>query len=124
MRFHFSGGAYDPFVMRGPELVDRPLESALVALNQWLQPGSSLRTLSVRGLVASSATTPAGAPVLILDNERPQARPVIVRAAGPVRVETLSALAPGLVTSQPALAHGAVKLLLAPSSIVTITPLP
>ena len=45
VRFHFSGGAYDPFVMRGPELVARPLESALVALNQWLVPGSSLRTV-------------------------------------------------------------------------------
>ena len=124
VRFHFSGGAYDPFALRGAELVARPLESALVALNQWLAPGSSLRTVSVRGLVASFVTTPAGASLVILDNERAQARPVVLRGAAAVRLERLTSLAPGLATAQPTVAHGALKLLVAPNSIVAITPLP
>jgi hypothetical protein len=124
VRFHFSGGSYDPFAMRGSEVVARPLENALVALNQWLAPGSSLRTVSVRGLTASSVRTPAGASILILDNEGTRARTVVARGAAAVRVEKLTSLAPGLATSQPAPVHAAVKLQVAPNSIVAITPLP
>ncbi len=63
VRFHFSGGPYDPFVVRGESVLTRPIESALVALNQWLPVGATLRTLSgVRGLVASGVGEPAASP--------------------------------------------------------------
>ncbi len=48
VRFHFAGGAYDPFIVRGQEVIDRPLDSAMVALNQWLPVGSSLQSLTGR----------------------------------------------------------------------------
>ncbi len=46
VRFHFSGRSYDPFIVRGEEVLARPLESALAALNHWLPIGSSLQTLA------------------------------------------------------------------------------
>ena len=74
VRFHFSGGPYDPFIVHGEEVLSRPLDSALVALNQWLPVGASLRTLVVRGLVATAVAQPTGTSLLLLDNEHRQAR--------------------------------------------------
>src|SRR4029077_9742992 len=34
VRFHFSGGSYDPFVVQGAQVLTRPLESVLAGLNQ------------------------------------------------------------------------------------------
>ena len=45
----------------GEQLLTRPLESAMAALNRWLPIGSSLSSLAgVRGLDATRLTTPAG----------------------------------------------------------------
>lgn len=60
VRFHFSDGPYDPFVVQGERVIERPIESSLVALNHWLGIGDSIETLhSTRGLVATAI---AGAP--------------------------------------------------------------
>jgi hypothetical protein len=83
VRFHFSGNPYDPFTVRGGEVLRRPLEAAMVALNQWLPAGATLRSVPVRGLLATAVATPAGHSLLILDNERPKAQTVILSGYTP-----------------------------------------
>ena len=57
VRFHMSGGPYDPFVVQGSHVSERPLAIALTALNYWLPVGSSLATVSSsHGIVATSVT--------------------------------------------------------------------
>ena len=123
VRFHFSGGPYDPFLVRGEEVLARPLESALVALNQWLPVGASLRTLAtVPDLVATSVTEPTGATLLILDNERPHAQAVVLRGASSVSVQTLSASRTGLLSTSLVSPHARIRLAVAPNSVLAVTP--
>jgi hypothetical protein len=124
VRFHFAGDPYDPFVVRGGAVLVRPLESALVALNQWLPAGGSLRTVpGVRELVATALTRPGGERVLLLDNERSQARPVLLRGAHRVHLAFLSPAHAGLIT-ETRLASGRLKLSLAPNTVVAISTAP
>ena len=75
VRFHLSGGSYDPFLVRGEQVVEEPLESALVALNRWLPVGSSLRTVSLGGGPMSTGVSgDPGGPAVIIDNERRERR--------------------------------------------------
>lgn len=90
VRFHFSGNSYDPFYVRGEEVVKRPLEAAMVALNQWLPAGASLRTVPVRGLAATAIATAPGRSVLILDNESGKPRAVILAGGTPRSLQTFS----------------------------------
>ena len=125
VRFHFSGDPYDPFIVRGSSIFRRPLESALVALNQWLPPGSSLRTVAgVRGLVATAVGEPAGATMLILDNERARARPVIVRGASLVHIALLTPARSGLITETLAGGHGRLRLSIPANSLLTLSTAP
>jgi len=121
VRFHFSGDPYDAFVVRGGEVLDRPLDSALVALNQWLPVGSMLQGIrGLRGLVATAIS--GGAAQLILDNEHAQAQAVVLRTSQSVRVEVLSAARAGLHVAQLSPHHGAIKLRVAPSSVLAVLP--
>jgi hypothetical protein len=123
VRFHFSGGPYDPFIVRGDEVISRPLESALVALNQWLPIGSSLHTVAgVRGLVATSVGGTAGETLLILDNEGARARPVVLRDAHSVRIEALSATRAGLQTRELSSPRDRIKLVVARNSVLAVSP--
>ena len=143
VRFHFSGGPYDPFIVRGTEVISRPLESALVALNQWLPIGSSLKPLAgVRGLVATTvatasatppsvtpapATTPPSAAAgvqLILDNEQTRAQAVVLRSVQPVRIQVLSAVRAGTQATQLSPSHGRVKLVVAANSVLAVSSTP
>jgi hypothetical protein len=124
VRFHFAGDPYDPFVVRGAAVLTRPLESALVALNQWLPLGSTLRTLpGVRELVASAVVQAGGGTVLILDNERARPRPVVVRGAYRVHVAILRAARAGL-TTETLSAGGRLRLSIAGNSLVAISTRP
>jgi hypothetical protein len=124
VRFHLSGDPYDPFIVRGGEISRRPLESALVALNQWLPVGSSLRTVpGVRELVASAVRQPGGGVTLILDNEQARARPVVLRTTHHVHIAVLSAARAGLA-AQTLLSGGRMKLSIARNSVVAISALP
>ncbi len=78
VRFHFSGNSYDPYYTRGGEVVRRPLETAMAALNHWLPAGATVRYVPVRGLVASAIATPAGSSLLILDNENSKPTTVLL----------------------------------------------
>jgi hypothetical protein len=125
VRFHFSGGPYDPFIVRGEEVASRPLESALVALNQWLPVGSSLQTVAgVRGLVATSVGRTAGETLLILDNEHARARPVVLRNAHSVRIEALSATRAGLQTKELSSPRGRIALVVAGNSVLAVSSSP
>ena len=69
VRFHFSGDPYDPFYLRGGEVVRRPLEAAMVALNQWLPVGATLRSVAgLGGIAATAIAAPGMQPLLLLDN--------------------------------------------------------
>jgi hypothetical protein len=123
VRFHLSGNAYDPFVVRGQEVIERPLESALVALNQWLPVGSSLHTVpGVRGLVATGVSGASGTTLLILDNESTRSRAVVLRGADSVRIQALGASRAGLQAAQLSSARGRIAISVAPNSIVAVSP--
>jgi hypothetical protein len=124
VRFHFAGDPYDPFIIQGATILARPLESGLVALNQWLPVGSSVRTVpGVRELVASALGQPAGGTVLILDNERARARPVVLRNAYRVHVAIFSPAHAGPVTETLS-AHGRLKLSIAANTLLAISSVP
>jgi hypothetical protein len=61
--------------------------------------------------------------VLILDNEGEAAQPVVLHAAGAVRVSVLTAAFPGLGTFTRTPVHGIVKLSVARHSLVALSPL-
>jgi len=122
VRFHFSGNPYDPFVLHGEQLLTRPLESAIAALNRWLPIGSSLSSLAgVRGLLATRLTTPAGAAMLILDNESTQPRAVVLRGTPSVRLESLGPSQSGLQGTELSATRGRLKLEVAANSVVALS---
>ena len=121
VRFHFSGGPYDPFIVRGREVVDRPLQSALVAINQWLPVGTFLRTLTgVRGLVATAIGGTAGQPQLILDNESLKTQTVVLRGAPSVRIDVLDATGTGLRIAQLSAVGERIKLPVQSNSVLAV----
>ncbi len=121
VRFHISGAAYDPFLVRGEEVVRRPLESALVALNQWLPVGSSLKTVSgPSGLIATSVSGDPGGPKVIFDNEQPRMQTVAVPSGHAVTVAVLSAARAGLATETLPARGGRVELHVARNSVVAV----
>ncbi len=123
VRFHFSGDPYDPFIVRGAEVLTRPLESALVALNQWLPLGSSLRTVpGIRRLIATAVGQPNGGILLILDNERTEARPVVLRHAYSVHTAMLSPERAGLQSGTLSSADGRIPLSVPGNSLLAISP--
>ena len=125
VRFHFSGGPYDPFLVHGEEVVERPLESALAAVNRWLPVGASLQSVAgVHGLRATRIGTPAGGTLMILDNEHAQAQRVVLRGAGRVQVEALSSRRAGVQTTHLSPTHDRIKLTIAGNSVATISTLP
>jgi hypothetical protein len=137
VRFHLSGGPYDPFLVSGASVIDRPLESALVALNQWLPIGASIRTIpGVHGLLATAiapatgappgapssgatAATP-GAPQLILDNESAKQQTVVLRGAGAVQVGLLSPTRAGLQTAQLTSSGNHITVTVAANSVLAV----
>jgi hypothetical protein len=99
VRFHFSGAAYDPFVVSGGSVSYRPIYSALAALNRWLPVGSSLRGASAPGgLKATALSGNPGGPQIIFDNEHSRALTATVPATHAVHVQVLSAAGSGLQT--------------------------
>ncbi len=121
VRFHLSGGAYDPFVVEGSRVKDRPLDTALTALNSWLPVGSSLATVpSSHGIIATSVT--GGRVQLILDNERTKTQTVTLPIAHTVQLEALSSTRAGLAKEVVPARHGRVKLRIPANSLVALLP--
>jgi len=122
VRFHSSGGPYDPFLVSGEQMLTRPLYTALVALNQWLPVGSSLRELAgVHGLAVSAVSQPGGATVLILDNQHRRPAPVRLAGVSGASEQVLSESGAG-AAGVPLGTHGGLaKLVIAPNSVVAVT---
>ncbi len=103
VRFHMSGNSYDPFYMNGAEVVRRPLEGAILALQQWLPVGSTLRVGRPLGKVTfATIAAPGAEPLLLLDNESAKPARLLVQGAGALRVVQgfSPAGAPGTATPQ------------------------
>lgn len=122
VRFHFSGDPYDPFVVSGTQVQPRPIESAMVALNQWLPVGSTVRSVQgVRELLASAIGQPSGGALLVLDNESGKARPVVLKGARSAHLQIFSAAVTGLAQVQLSAVHGRMGLTLAPNSLAVVS---
>jgi hypothetical protein len=100
------------------------IAGACAALNQWLPVGSSLRSLDVRGLVATAVTQTAGTGLLILDNERSLAAPVVLRGVRSVIVQTLDPARAGLLSTELISSAERIKLTVAPNSVLAVSPSP
>ncbi len=124
VRFHMSNGAYDPFLVRGGHVYERPLEGALEALNRWLPVGSSIQTLrGVQGLVATAVSGSPGTPQLILDNESAKHKTVLLKGIGSVRIEFFTANHTGVQTAQlGASPNGRTKLDVEPNTVMAVLP--
>jgi len=123
VRFHFSNGAYDPFVMEGSTLVTRPLESALASLNHWLPAGTSVRALT--GLSGVLATAVSGSPAgvqLILDNEQPWACIVSMGGALSAHVEEFTATHSGPQGVSLRTEAGVMKLVIPGNTVAAVAP--
>jgi hypothetical protein len=119
VRFHLSGGPYDPFILHGAHVSERPLDRALIALNSWLPVGAAVQSLaSSKGVVATAVT---GGPVqLILDNEHKRAQTVTLPFTHSVHGELLSAARPGTIAAFLPSHAGRVKVKLAANSVLAI----
>jgi hypothetical protein len=121
VRFHLSGGPYDPFVVRGVQVVERPIAIAIAALQRWLPVGATVQTLTgVRGLVTTAVSGPPSGAQLIFDNEHTRAQSVLLRSAEPLRVQALGSTRPGLLTRVLPSREGSVKLDLPPDSVLAV----
>ncbi len=121
VRFHMSGGSYDPFYVRGEQVIQQPLESALVALNSWLPVGSSLRTVKAsHGLIATAVSGDPGGPSVIYDNEQARAQTVELPATHPAVGALLSAARAGLATETLPVSRGRIKLRLPANSVLAV----
>jgi len=122
VRFHFSGDPYDPFALSSSQLLAKPLDGAMIALNQWLPVGSTVHSVStVRELVGTAIAEPTGGPIVILDNQGSKSRPVILRGAASAHVQILSAARDGIEAEQLTAVGGLIKLSLAPASLAAIS---
>jgi hypothetical protein len=121
VRFHSSDGPYDPFVVRGSAVVDRPLDSALAALNRWLPVGAAIQTLRhVRGVVATAVAGGPSSPQLILDNESAKRQTVVLRGVGSVQVQLLSATRAGLQAAQLSGSHDRIRVTIAANTVLAV----
>lgn len=121
VRFHFSGGAYDPFVVAGQQVSVRPIEPALASLNQWLPVGSTLASVrSAPGLVVTALHGSPAAPQLLIDNEQGRAVDVVLPATHTTLAEVLSPARTGFhaVTLRPR--HGRIELGVQPNCVVAL----
>lgn len=122
VRFHFSGDPYDPFVVSDGQILQRPMFSAMVALNQWLPVGSTVRRIhGVRELLVSAIGQPSGGAVVVLDNENSKPRPVVLRGAASVHVELFNPAVAGMAQLQLPVSGGRARMTLAPNSVAALT---
>ena len=117
VRFHFSGDPYDPFYVRGGEVVRRPLEAAMTALNDWLPVGASLRSVAgLRGISATAIAAPGAQPLVLIDNGERKTRTLLLSGEAPVPAGAFSASG-ALPSIRPAKGHG--RLLTLPANTIT-----
>jgi hypothetical protein len=122
VRFHSSGGAYDPFFVRGDAVVERPLYLGLRAAAAVLTPGSQLRAIPGDAPLGGVAIARAGGGrSVILSNYESRPLTVAVAARGPARVLEVVARAPTLRATTVAAQQGRVRVMLPANSVDAIT---
>jgi hypothetical protein len=121
VRFHASGGPYDPFVVEGAQVVLRPLAIAMAALARWLPVGATLQTLRSPDGIVATAISGGQAPVqVICDNETAHARILELPGGESLHAEVLTATSPKIVTVTAPLHHGHVLLRLPANSVAAV----
>jgi len=121
VRFHFSGNSYDPFTMRGGEVLVRPIETAIATLNRALPVGSTVHPVpGVKGVRATAFATPGGIPTLVLDNEQRTSQPIVLRGAPRVEGVLLSPVRAGAAPFAVRVRHGSGKLTLAANTVAVL----
>jgi hypothetical protein len=122
VRFHSSGGAYDPLVVTADTVVARPLYRALAALAPLLAAGARLQALaSAPGLAAVALTRADGTRTTLVSNYTPAARWVSVAATGAVSAVAIRARTPVVSESRVAPSRGRALVELPGDSLVALT---
>jgi hypothetical protein len=122
VRFHSSGGSYDPLVVNGSTVTMRPLYAGLRAAAGLLVPGSVLRAIpGARALDAVAITGPGGTQTVLLSNYGARARWVALRTARPARVLSVQAHAPVVASVSVAPDGARLRAKLPPDSFDAIT---
>lgn len=122
VRFHSSGGAYDPFVVTAAAVVERPLYRALRAAAALLAPGAVLRAItSASTLDAVAITAPGGARTVVVSNYSAAARAVTLDATRQARVLRVRAHAPAVSDAVATPRRGRLVVELPPDSVDAIT---
>ena len=121
VRFHASGGAYDPFVIDGAALTTRPIYLGLQLASEVLAPGAALRAIPSARALAGVAVSAKTSTTYILSNYTAAALAVALPAGRGVRAAAVRARAPTLRQWNPRSGAGRVRVSLPPNSVVAIT---
>ena len=94
VRFHLSGNPYDPFYLRGGEVVRRPIEGGarLRAAVAGAGGDAAVRARPRRAAWGATVSAPGAESLLILDNESPRPAALILRGAS---VRVVQSFSPG-----------------------------
>ncbi len=119
VRIHFSGDPYDPFYLRSGEVVRRPIEGAMVALNQWLPVGATLRSISrLHGFTVTAIAAPGAQPLALIDNPARKAAALVLRGAAGAQTQFFSAS--GAPPSLHALPGGSERVMLPANTVLAV----
>jgi hypothetical protein len=121
VRFHSSGGAYDPFTLAGGRLTLRPLYLGLQAAAALIRPGSKLRAIASAKALDGVAIITAASTTDILNNYTAIPRAATVATLGPAHVEAIVAHPPTRREWTVTSAGGRALVTLPANSIVAIT---
>jgi hypothetical protein len=122
VRFHSSGGPYDPFALRGGRLALRPLYIGLRAAAEVLGDGGVLRAIPGGGsLDAVALARRDGTVTDLLSNYSAAPRFVALAASGAIRILAVLARAPTVLASSASASDGRARVELPPNSLVAIT---
>jgi hypothetical protein len=122
VRFHSSGGAYDPFVVDGGAIVTRPLGLGLRAAAGLLAPGARLRAIAnASSLDAVAITRPGGTATTVVSNYGSRPRWVGISSGASASVLSVIARVPTVTSRRVAAAGGLLLVELPPNSVDAIT---
>jgi hypothetical protein len=122
VRFHSSGGSYDPFVLAGAAVVTRPLYVGLQAAAELLPAGATLRAIpNATALDGVAIDGPGTLRTVLLSNYGTRPRRVDLAAAASASVLRLVAHTPTAQRVTLAPAGGLLELQLPPNSVEAVT---
>jgi hypothetical protein len=121
VRFHASGGAYDPFIVSEGRVVVRPVGEAIRLLNHWLPVGSYLQKMSgARGVDAVSVLHPRHHSLTLLTSYNSRAETIRVKSSGPLSSQELGAAWAGEHKETMNPIEGWTTLTIPPNSVIAL----